>query len=195
MARVTIAHEIIHSLFDTVNDKRPGALPSEEIEETLCDYGAARLLMPDESVELLIECSVKKYAEKIIDIANKYKIPRRYLAFRIFDVQKDSKSDRIEAIIEWSKKSLNSDYSNKNIVPYWSVCKKTYIPWMGSKSTCYAKKESLIAKAIQQEGSYISIGGVEEVRIGSLKGRYNVSVCAIGKKEYETRCAISVFSI
>lgn len=194
MARVTIVHEIMHSLFETMNQERPGNLSADDIEEALCDYGSARLLVPDDALDTLPEPYEKNFSKEMLNLASKLKVPRRYLAYRLYDILPKRKFINIKAIIEWQKNRLSGDYSNKNIIPIWSVCYNAYIPWRGSKNTCHAKGGGIIHKTISDDMPFVCNAEIEETKIGSLKGIYSTSVCSAGKKENNSRFAISVFA-
>ncbi|MEW6410931.1 MAG: hypothetical protein AB1483_00500 [Candidatus Zixiibacteriota bacterium] len=192
-ARATIAHDIMHSLFETTDGQRPGNLPSDEIEEKLCDYGACRLLISKAELATVIAHGAGgNVASNIARVAGYFNIPRRYAAMRLFDPLCPLSNSGLTAIVEWRRKSGPTEEPHTSVVPTWSVCRKAFIPWLGSKRSCHARRESIVANAMSED-PYFRFSAVEDTNIGSLKGNYLVSVCVLGPKESPYRRVVSVF--
>lgn len=203
-ARATIAHEIMHSVFATINGKsHAGNLPSDFIEEVLCDYGAARLLVDDTEITNRLLLPNSNLAERLIHFSSTFNVPINYVAFRLFDVLSKNNSSNITAIIEWypsGKKQpaeeftslVNNQTSNIKLTPLWAVCKNIYIP-----RGCTAKQDGVIFKSFLNEAetksSYTISSAMESVSIGPLKGEYHIHVCARGKTTLGTRFVTTVF--
>lgn len=197
LARATVAHEIMHSLFSTINNNRPGNLPSDTIEEILCDYGAARFLISDSDLQNELASDIRlNLAEKIVFLSNYLKVPKNYIAYRIFDILAEANNTKnISAVIEWGIKKNGPDGSHK-LIPVWSISKNFFIP---SKidNFCSAKEDSVIYKTFMSrninEDDFNVSNAIENVSIGSLKGAFEIFVCTFGKLDTPHRYAISVF--
>lgn len=200
MARAVIIHELMHTFFATVNHARPGGLPTDYIEEVLCDYGTARFLV-DENYILLNKdhFNCENFAYRILSYSNILNVPRRYIALRIFDILSlNLGAKKVVAIIEWHLvHTENTNPAIKKLSPLWSITDRFYIPM-----ACSAKENSVIyteffsgdsGSRIGDMGTTKFVSSNEEVSIGSLKGLYQVHVCAIGKIAESTRIAVSVF--
>ena len=196
LARATIAHEIMHSLFSTVNNKRPGNLSSDYIEEVLCDYGAAKFLVNDHVLRNELSSPSTNIADRVVYLSDYFKVPKTYIAYRIFDVLGENNVKNISSIVEWQ---LDNGPEIAEIVPYWSVSENSYIPSPKTKKKCTAKKDSIIYQTFfsknETEVDFNISSDVENVSIASLKGVYKIFVCAFGRLESRTRYAISVFCL
>ena len=196
LARATIAHEIMHKLFATVNENRPGNLPSDYVEEVLCDYGAARFLVQDSYLRDELTNSLREnIADKIVYLSKYFSVPRNYIAYRIFDALSSNNLKHIAAIIEWKAKQP-SDRTSLEIVASWGVSLNGYIPFQKDKPNhTRAREGSIIHTAFwdkTDDADFVRMDSEEAVSFGSLKGNFKIYVCAIGKLESNSRVAISV---
>lgn len=214
LARATLAHEIGHLAFSSKTLGRPGNLRSDYIEESLCDYGAARLLIDDSILqrEIILKLhnnseSYKNLAERLIYLGSFFNVPRNYIYYRIFDVFSENNLQNIAAIIEWkaeSEYSLSVQNEDHSLLasPVFSISQNSFIPHKKGFA-CRPRISSIIFRAFFDETpsdkdeihqSNFFIGSTEEyVEIGTLKGNFEIIVCGMGKTGTPNRFVVSVF--
>ncbi|NQT26489.1 hypothetical protein HQ585_14140, partial [candidate division KSB1 bacterium] len=176
--RFTIAHEIVHTMFYKEGLKRYAELSSERDEEFLCDYGACRLLLPD---NLLIKENFNSHSllkpSFIIRASKKWWVPYKTLCSRLFDPISNHINSNLNAIILWKYKYSEKKIDHESLVPLWAVARDAYIPMKGK---CHVKKDSVIYSSFIEKNLFYESNSFEDVNIGTLKGKMLVDVCAFG---------------
>jgi len=191
IVRLTVAHEIVHTLFYTEDKRRPGGLPADMDEEILCEYGAGRLILPKEVlIDRVKKSDVSITTKLIMNISKKNQVPIITVCQRLMDPYIDITFNEWEGAILWGLRNKSDEIMPKNIVPKWSVTRSTFIPL---KKKCHVSHKGVIYNTFMHSGSFIEDLNTEDVEIGSLQGKYNIETCGFGDIENKTRFLLSIF--
>jgi Zn-dependent peptidase ImmA (M78 family) len=184
--RVAAAHEIGHVLIHRRGDAYDQAtirLGSTPVEEVLAEYAARLLLLPRELLDpWLVECRTENYALKSVKLAQLAQVSLHAATARLGDP--DAGNWKIRGAILWRM----SKSAEQFLTPYWHLCPGAYIPL----ARCKARKGSLIDE-LGNETSRAAGSRVEEVNVGSLRGKFLIDAFSWGSLADRTRVVLSVF--
>lgn len=189
-ARVSAAHELGHYLIH-LRDKgldyetlRSGSTPEEEV---LSEYIGRLLLMP--LTQFLMHFTrTDSYSLACLTAASKANVSVHASAARMVDP--DYPRGEVRGTILWRtnpKKTVTAPIEER-LTPHWHLCPGAFIPIR----RCQARKGSLIAGLANANEDARSVVE-EDVKIGTLTGRFRVDVFAWGSLRNGSRCVLSVF--
>jgi len=192
--RYLIAHEVAHTMLYEIEKWPPRnmivKISERKYEETICDYLARKILIPEETLKREIIKEVREHTtyEKIKKIANKYCVPWSQIVIKLVEDMRYIK----KIIMIAGKKSDNDGWRVK-----WHAMPKMegiYIPIgrrIGDKY--YGPKIKGVIKEIIEkvkDGKEESIK--EEIEIERIKDRYMSSIKAYKKNRKEKTLRLEV---
>jgi len=186
-ACVTIAHEIGHVLLhrrDSGFDEVTIKLPTSPEEEALAEYAARLLLMPGTPPR----ASGGNVAAAALAWAEGASVTVHAATARIGDP--DQPKLGLRGAILWRVDSTAPKNAHpwERLTPAWHLCPNAFIP-IGK---CHAKVATVVGE-LAGLGKPLSAEGEEDVRIGSLEGRFQVHAVAWGLLKHSTRLILSLF--
>jgi hypothetical protein len=189
--RVAAAHEIGHVLIhrrEDAYDEATVRLGSTLEEEILAEYGARLLLLPKELHERWLEESGDdNYALKAVKMAQRAQVSLHTAVARLGDPDVGNRT--IRGAIFWrTANGPANDEAADLLTPCWHLCPGAYVP----VGRCKARRGSLIGE-LASEADRAAGNRVEEVNVGTLRGRFLVDAFAWGSLTDRTRVVLSVF--
>lgn len=190
-ARVGVAHEIGHLLVHTRGaslDADTLRLPSTPVEETLAEYAARLLLLPN---AFEAEGTTEGIAKACVSIASVARVTVHSAAARLGDP--DRRDRGIRSVVFWrlNHRAERGVPVARRLVPQWHLSGDVFVPI----GRCHARSGSLIAELAGSSGDTPAAGSAREhVSIGSLHGELQVDAFAWGSVEDGTRVVLAVFS-
>ena len=194
LARVAAAHELGHLLIhqrDNQLDRLTIGLPSSPEEEAVAEYAARLLLTPERMVG-----HVQNYtlSQSCVYWAGFHSVTIHAATLRFGDQEIRSKLGfPIRAAILWKLNPARPATEDVFIrmTPQWFVAPDTFIP----VGRCRARQSSIVAQLASHEQGEKAIARqqIEEVNIGSLKGRFLVDAFAWGSLIKGSRLVLALF--
>jgi IrrE N-terminal-like domain len=186
-ACISVAHEIGHVLVHRRSssiDEVTSKLSTSPEEEALAEYAARLLLMPGTPPPV----NRKNIATVALAWAEGAGVTVHAATARIGDPDQSELGIRGAILWRFDPTSPRQAHPWERITPAWHLCPNEFIP-IGK---CHAKMATVVGE-LAGSGTISSAEGEEEVRIGSLEGRFHVHAVAWGSLERRTRLVLSFF--
>ena len=187
--RVSIAHELghllIHSRADGY-DKATLRLPSSTAEESLAEYCARLLLIP--SSLFASPPANSNIAQYVYNQRYLMNVTLHSSMMRLGDPDVTPCGARGAILWQLNPAVSKNEAMSARLTPRWHLCPGSFVP-IGK---CKARNGSVVAE-VASVGSEIGESKVEDVRIGTFVGTFQIDTYAWNSIKDGTRLVLSIF--
>jgi hypothetical protein len=188
VARISVAHELGHLMVHqrgSVLERATLLLGTSDEEEAVVEY-AARLLLLSRAFLSSVSASPYSLAESCVAEAGRARVTLHAATLRLADP--DLPDHGVRAAILWrlNPRTADSKPIEERLTPQWFACPGAFVP----VGKCHARPGSLVAELASRCDMPAAGSRVEDVRIGTLRGRFEVDAFAWGSVRAGTRLVL-----